>query len=97
MVKTRRAIHFQLGGLVAAIVLLLLLSRFFPIVDLVEAVQQRVVRWGVNGAVCYHFLFAGCNILLLRTLVGFLHRVHRKRDWRGNFFCAEPMAGRPLV
>ena len=65
MVKTRRAIHFQLGGFVAAIVLLLLLSRFFPIVDLVEAVQQRVVRWGVGGAVCYPFLFAGCNVLLL--------------------------------
>src|SRR5664279_2848237 len=65
MVKTRRAIYFQLGGFVAAIALLLLLSRFFPIVDLVEAVQQRVVHWGAGGAVCYPFLFAGCNILLL--------------------------------
>src|ERR1039458_4226198 len=54
-----------MGGLAAAIVLLLLLSRFFPIVDLVETIQQRVVRWGVGGAVCYPFLFAGCNVLLL--------------------------------
>ena len=65
MVKTRRAIYFQMGGLAAAIVLLLLLSRFFPIIDLVETVQQRVVSWGVGGAVCYPFLFAGCNVLLL--------------------------------
>jgi uncharacterized membrane protein YdjX (TVP38/TMEM64 family) len=65
MVKTRRAIHFQLGGFAAAIVLLLLLSRFFPIVDLVESVQQRVVHWGVGGAISYPFLFAGCNVLLL--------------------------------
>jgi len=65
MVKTRRAIHFQLGGFAAAIGLLLLLSRFFPIVDLVESVQQRVVHWGVGGAISYPFLFAGCNVLLL--------------------------------
>ena len=40
-------------------------SRFFPVVDLIEALQQRVVSWGPLGAICYPLLFAACNILLL--------------------------------
>jgi len=50
---------------VIAVALISVLSRFFPIVDFVEALQQRVMGWGAWGAVCYPLLFAVCNILLL--------------------------------
>jgi uncharacterized membrane protein YdjX (TVP38/TMEM64 family) len=63
--KVRRAIYCQLGALVIAVALISVLSRFFPIVDFVEALQQRVMGWGAWGAVCYPLLFAVCNILLL--------------------------------
>lgn len=65
MSKVRRAIYCQLGALVIAVALISVLSRFFPIVDFVEALQQRVMGWGAWGAVCYPLLFAVCNILLL--------------------------------
>lgn len=65
MFKVRRAIYWQLAALVAAIVLVSLLSRFFPVVDLLEALQSRVAGWGAWGAVCYPLIFAICNILLL--------------------------------
>jgi uncharacterized membrane protein YdjX (TVP38/TMEM64 family) len=41
------------------------LSRFLPVVDFIEALQQRVMGWGTWGAICYPLLFAACNILLL--------------------------------
>ena len=65
MSKVRRAIYCQLGALVIAVALISVLSRFFPIVDFVEVLQQRVMGWGAWGAVCYPLLFAVCNILLL--------------------------------
>src|SRR2546428_5837226 len=65
MFKIRRAFYWQFGGLVIAIALISALSRFFPIVDFVEAAQTRVMNWGTWGAICYPLLFAACNILLL--------------------------------
>ena len=65
MLKVSRAIWWQVGGLVIAIVLAIALSRFLPIVSFIEASQQRVMSWGAWGAVCYPLLFAACNILLL--------------------------------
>jgi uncharacterized membrane protein YdjX (TVP38/TMEM64 family) len=65
MPKVSRAICWQVGALVIAIALTIVLSRFFPIVSFVEASQQRVMSWGAWGAVCYPLLFAACNILLL--------------------------------
>src|SRR5438552_16171966 len=65
MFKIRRAIYWQFGGLVIAVALISALSRFFPIVDFVEAAQKRVMNWGTWGAICYPLLFAACNILLL--------------------------------
>src|SRR6267143_1402532 len=65
MLKVSRAICWQVGALVIAIVLAILLSRFVPIVSFIEASQQRVMSWGAWGAVCYPLLFAACNILLL--------------------------------
>ena len=65
MPKVSRAICWQIGALVIAIALAIILSRFLPIVSFIEASQQRVMSWGPWGAVCYPLLFAACNILLL--------------------------------
>jgi uncharacterized membrane protein YdjX (TVP38/TMEM64 family) len=65
MSKSRRAFYFRFASLLAALVVLLVLSRFFPIVDLIAAVQQRVLHWGAWSAIFYPLLFALCNVLLL--------------------------------
>lgn len=61
----RRVIYCQLAVLVIAVALVSFLSRFLPIVDFIDAMQQRVMGWGASGAICYPLLFAICNILLL--------------------------------
>jgi len=65
MPKVGRLICWQVGAVVIAIVLAIVLSRFLPIVSFIETSQQRVMSWGAWGAVCYPLLFAVCNILLL--------------------------------
>src|SRR6201998_4880996 len=65
MLEARRAVYLQVAAFVIAVVLFLLLSRFFPIVDLISALQQRVIKLGAWSAVVYPLLFAACNILLL--------------------------------
>src|SRR5437660_230834 len=65
MLEARRAVYLQVATFVIVIVALLLLSRFFPVVDVVAALQRRVSGLGAWSAVCYPLLFAGCNILLL--------------------------------
>jgi uncharacterized membrane protein YdjX (TVP38/TMEM64 family) len=65
MPKVSRAICWQVGALVIAIALAIVLSRFLPIVSFIETSQQRVMSWGAWGATCYPLLFAACNILLL--------------------------------
>jgi uncharacterized membrane protein YdjX (TVP38/TMEM64 family) len=63
--KVRRALYLQLAAFALAIALLLLLSRFFPIVEFITVAQQRVMHWGAWSAIGYPLLFALCNILLL--------------------------------
>src|SRR5437764_3892161 len=65
MPKLSRVICWQVGALVIAIAVAIVLSRFVPIVSFIEASQQRVMSWGAWGAICYPLLFAACNILLL--------------------------------
>src|SRR5438128_4299036 len=65
MSKVSRAMCYQIGALVLAIALAIALSRFVPVVNFIEALQQRVMSWGAWAAVCYPLLFALCNILLL--------------------------------
>ena len=48
-----------------AIALAVALSRFFPVVTFVEAMQEHVMSWGAWAGICYPLLFAACNILLL--------------------------------
>ena|SRR5215217_2591573 len=63
--KIRRSVYWQATLLAIAVALVFALSRFVSLVDLVEALQQRVMSLGAWAAVCYPLLFAACNILLL--------------------------------
>jgi uncharacterized membrane protein YdjX (TVP38/TMEM64 family) len=65
MVQVRRAIIAQLSGLIIIGTALFLLSRVFPLVDILAAAQQRVMHWGAWSAICYPLLYASCNVLLL--------------------------------
>jgi uncharacterized membrane protein YdjX (TVP38/TMEM64 family) len=65
MLEARRAVYFQVATFIIVIASLLLLSHFFPVIDFVVALQQRVLGLGTWSAICYPLLFAGCNVLLL--------------------------------
>ena len=65
MVEVRRALYIQFGGLLLVTVTIFVLSRFFPLADMLASVQQRVMGWGAWSAICYPLLYACCNVLLL--------------------------------
>ena len=65
MPKVRRSLYWQATALGIAIALIFALSRFFPVVDSIDALQRRVMSLGTWAAICYPLLFAACNILLL--------------------------------
>jgi uncharacterized membrane protein YdjX (TVP38/TMEM64 family) len=65
MSEVRRAICWQIAALLIAIALAWALSRFIPVVNFIETLQQRVMGWGAWAAIGYPLLFALCNILLL--------------------------------
>ena len=58
-------VFWQAVAVVCAIALAAALSRFFPVVNIVAALQERVMSWGAWAGICYPLLFAACNILLL--------------------------------
>jgi uncharacterized membrane protein YdjX (TVP38/TMEM64 family) len=65
MPHSRKAVNLQLALFVAAIVLIVVLSRFLPLMDVITDIQQRVIGWGAWSFALYPLLFALCNILLL--------------------------------
>src|SRR5437870_5334369 len=65
MLRVRRSFYWQVAVLVLAIALVFALSRFFPVVDFIQALQKRVMSLGAWAAICYPLLFAICNVLLL--------------------------------
>src|SRR6266700_3701006 len=65
MLSVRRVISWQAAAVVCAIALAVGLSRFFPVVSFIEALQTRVMSWGAWAGICYPLLFAACNILVL--------------------------------
>jgi uncharacterized membrane protein YdjX (TVP38/TMEM64 family) len=65
MLSARRAIFWQAIAVAGGIAIAVALSRFFPVVSFVEAVQAGVMSWGAWAGICYPLLFAACNILLL--------------------------------
>src|SRR5439155_5040320 len=65
MLRVHRSFYWQVAVLVLAIALVFALSRFFPVVDFIQALQKRVMSLGAWAAICYPLLFAICNVLLL--------------------------------
>jgi uncharacterized membrane protein YdjX (TVP38/TMEM64 family) len=65
MSKAQRTVYLQLTGVLLVIALLLVASRFLPLVDVIARLQERVMHWGTWSALCYPLLFASCNLLLL--------------------------------
>ena len=65
VLSVRRMIFWQAAAMVSAIALAVALSRFFPVVSFVAALQERVMSWGAWAGICYPLLFAACNVLLL--------------------------------
>lgn len=65
MLKLRRAVLIQVGGLALVGALFFVGSRFFPIADWIAMVQQKVMHLGVWSAIWYPLLYACCNVLLL--------------------------------
>jgi uncharacterized membrane protein YdjX (TVP38/TMEM64 family) len=65
MLKSQRAMYFQLATFAIVICALIALSRYFPIVSVIGDLQLRVAGMGDWGAIWYPLLFAACNILLL--------------------------------
>ena len=65
MSKVRWGFYLQLAILFGAIGLLLWLSRFYPLLDVIAGMQERVMQSGAWSAIFYPLLFALCNILLL--------------------------------
>lgn len=65
MLGSRRAVSWQIAVFVLFITALLLVSHFFPVVDFLVGLQQRVIRLGAWSAICYPLLFGACNVLLL--------------------------------
>src|SRR2546421_11467812 len=65
MREIRRGLYLQIATFALVIASLLLVSHFFPVVDFLVGLQQRVIGLGTGSAVCYPLLFAACNVLLL--------------------------------
>src|SRR6058998_445838 len=65
MPKVPRSLYWQAAALLLVIALVWALSRFFPVVDFIALLQQRVMSLGAWAAICYPLLFAACNIFLL--------------------------------
>ena len=65
VVNAHRVIFWQAVAVAGAIALAVALSRFFPVISFVGALQERVISWGAWAGICYPLLFAACNILLL--------------------------------
>ena len=65
MVQVRRALIIQITGLLVVSLGIFVLSRFFPLAEILAQVQERVMGWGAWSAICYPLLYACCNVLLL--------------------------------
>src|SRR5256885_4354789 len=65
MPKVPRSLYWQAAALLLVIALVWALSRFFPVVEFIAVLQQRVMSLGAWAAICYPLLFAACNVLLL--------------------------------
>jgi uncharacterized membrane protein YdjX (TVP38/TMEM64 family) len=65
MLSVSRVVLCQAAAIVCAIAFAVALSRFFPVVGFIEALQVRIMTWDAWAGICYPLLFAACNVLLL--------------------------------
>lgn len=65
MSQLKRALFFQLGGLLLAAGVVTWLGRHYPVMDYVVRLQTAIGAMGWSGAVLYPLLYATCNVLLL--------------------------------
>lgn len=65
MSKVRRAVFVQFGGLFLVAACFVVAGHYFPLVDWISAIQQKVMRLGAWSAIWYPLLYACCNVLLL--------------------------------
>lgn len=65
MSKVKRALYFQLAGLVLAAVVGVWIWRHYPVVQYVIQLQQKIGAMEFWGAVLYPLLYAAGNVLLL--------------------------------
>lgn len=65
MSKVKRAVFFQIAGLALAAGVVLALSRRYPLMDYLVALQRTVAELGILGAVVYPLIYAAGNVLLL--------------------------------
>jgi len=65
MSKISRALAFQIGGLVIAVIVVAVLAQHFDLPHVIERAQRRVGQMKWWGAVLYPLLVAACNLLLL--------------------------------
>jgi uncharacterized membrane protein YdjX (TVP38/TMEM64 family) len=63
--KANRVVWLQLFAVLGVIGIIVALWNIFPLPELLETIQRRVMRWGVWSAICYPILYACCNVLLL--------------------------------
>lgn len=65
MSKVKRAVCFQIAGLALAVGVVFALSRRYPLMDYLVALQKHVAELGVLGAIVYPLIYAAGNVLLL--------------------------------
>jgi len=65
MSQLKRAFYLQIAGLGLAAGLLFWLAHYYPVVDGIVRLQQRIGAMEFWGAVLYPLLYGTCNVLLL--------------------------------
>lgn len=65
MSKYKRALLFQLAGLLLAVGLAVFLTRYLGLIHVIVHMQKKVGEMEIWGGVCYVPLYAVCNVLLL--------------------------------
>jgi uncharacterized membrane protein YdjX (TVP38/TMEM64 family) len=65
MSRLKRALLFQLGGLILAVVAVAWLGQHYPVVGYIVRLQHAIGAMGWWGGVLYPLLYAVCNTLLL--------------------------------
>ena len=61
----KRAYLLQVGAVALAVIVVAVLSRVFPVIDIITRVQRTIGGMEVWGGVLYSLFYGACNVLLL--------------------------------